>query len=234
MKSAQQDKAKELFFQTNLSKKEIAAKVGVNRKTILFWSQQGNWDKLRMSSRTMPSLIAEKCYYLIDQYANSLLVDGMSTNYSCLQLKHAQTIHLLASSIKKLKNRSTVNESMEMFNFFLDGVNRRDPGLAEQIAPMMEEYITIRKNVDTTDSLLEEFRQDGTLPYPEKEINENNADIKATQELMDDFEEFIKTRNRHNPPQAAAPPPATTLPVKEETPAEVPKNNTIPQLNEAA
>src|ERR1035437_10060111 len=98
MKNEQLEEAKELYFQTNLSKAEIADKIGVNRKTVLFWSQQGNWDKVRLSARNMPSLVAEKCYYLIDQYLRSLLIDGDANTYCTLQLRHAQTIHLLATT----------------------------------------------------------------------------------------------------------------------------------------
>jgi len=203
MKNEQQEQAKEFYFQTNMSKTEIAEKVGVARKTVLFWSQQGNWDKLRMSARNMPSLVAEKCYYIIDQYMNSLLTEGNATSYSRLQLKHAQTIHLLATAIKKLKNRSTVNESMEMFNFFLDGLSRREPELAEQVAPQIEKYISIRKNVDTTDYLMEEFTHDGKLPFTDADIRERRSDEDNNEELLHDFETFLKTRKesqQNNPP----------------------------------
>jgi DNA-binding XRE family transcriptional regulator len=209
MKDQQQEKARELYFQTNMSKTAIAEHTGVARKTVLFWAKQGNWDKLRMSARNMPSLVAEKCYYLINQYLESLLVDGTANTYCTLQLRHAQTIHLLATTIKKLKNRSTVNESMEMFNFFLDGLNRRDPELAEKVAPQMEEYIRIRKNCDTNDFLLEEFRQDATLPYPEEEIKESWQDEKDEKELAADFETFIRSQPPKDRPAPTAPAEST-------------------------
>jgi DNA-binding XRE family transcriptional regulator len=226
MKDQQQEKAKELYFQTNMSKTAIAENIGVARKTVLFWAKQGNWDQLRMSARNMPSLVAEKCYYLINQYLESLLVDGTANKYCTLQLRHAQTIHLLATTIKKLKNRSTVNESMEMFNFFLDGLNRRDPELAEKVAPQMEEYIRIRKNCDTNDFLLEEFRQDATLPYPEEEIKESWQDEKDEKELAADFETFLRTQPPKDPSTATA--SATAVPFAPTTPAESTPGNVIP------
>jgi DNA-binding XRE family transcriptional regulator len=202
MKNEQQEQAKEMYFQANFTKTEIAHKLGVTRKTILFWSKQGNWDQLRMSDRNMPSMVAEKCYYLIDQFASNLLLECNSI--SNLQLKHAQTIHLLASSIKRLKNRNTANESMEMFGFFLDGLNRREPELAEKIKPEIEDYITVRKNVQTTDFLLEEFNHDGTLPYPVKEMEEKIQDEKDYNEMVTEFETFLESRKPANETPATA------------------------------
>ncbi len=175
MKGEEQNEARQLYFQTNMSKAEIAEQLGVNRRTVLLWCKQGNWDKLKQSAIHMPSMVAEKCYYLIDSFANRLLEDtGMQT----VNLKDAQTIHLLATSIKKLKNRSTVNESMEMFNFFLEGLKRRNSQLAADVQPMMEEYLAVRENQELTDFLLEGFNEDGTLPYPTKALTEQYMDRK--------------------------------------------------------
>ncbi len=192
MKNKQHDQAKELYFQTNLSKTEIAEKVGVTRKTVLFWAQQGNWYQLRKSARTLPSIVAEKCYYLVDQYASHLLTDGaIMANFS---LRDAQVLHLLAGTIKKLKNRSTVNESMEMFNFFLENLNKRNPGLAEQVSPEIENYIDTRRRIEKNDVLLEEFNDDGSLPYRHKQQQEQWQDEDDNAQLWNDFETFLETR----------------------------------------
>jgi DNA-binding XRE family transcriptional regulator len=227
-KEEQHEQAKELYFQTNLSKAAIADKVGVTRKTVLFWSQQGNWERIRLSARNMPSLVAEKCYYLIDHYVNSLLTDGNATGMSTLQLRHAQTVHLFATSIKKLKNRSTTNESMEMFNFFMDGLNRRDPVLAEQVKPEIEKYITIRENCDTRDYLMEEFLHDGTLPWSDLELQEKWADEKDNAELKKDFETFLSNRPGNDP---SSPNPVTPVPPSGGHPI---NRETNPHINEAA
>ena len=173
MKHKQQEQAKELYFQTNMSKTEIAATVGVNRRTILLWSKQGNWDKLRQSARHLPAIVAEKCYYLLDHFTTALLRDP---SLPALSFKDAQTIHMLATSIKKLKNRSTVNESMEMFSFFYEGLKKKNPQLAAEVLPKIEEYITSRSDHETNDFLIEGFTQNGTAEYPDQETQEQYAD----------------------------------------------------------
>jgi hypothetical protein len=193
MKQREQDHAKNLYFQTNMSKTEIAEKTGVNRKTILFWARQGNWDALKMSAIHMPSMVAEKCYHLLDQYMSLLLSEANSM--STFTYKDAQTIHLLANTIKKLKNRSAVNESMEMFGFFMDGLSRRNPALAEAVAPEIETYISIRKNVTTADFMLEGFNETGKIPYPDNDIQEQLADQRDEADLARDFAEFMAARS---------------------------------------
>ena len=173
MKHKEQEQAKELYFQTNMSKTEIAASVGVNRRTILLWSKQDNWDKLRHSARHLPAMVAEKCYYLIDRLTTGLLQDP---SLFTLSFKDAQTIHLLATSIKKLKNRSTVNESMEMFNFFYEGLKKKNPELAAEVLPEIEEYITSRTDREPSEFLIEGFNQDGVAEYPDQETQEQYAD----------------------------------------------------------
>jgi DNA-binding XRE family transcriptional regulator len=180
MKNQEQEQAKELYFQTNMSKTEIAASVGVNRRTILLWSKQGNWDKLRDSARHLPAMIAEKCYYLIDRFTTGLLQDA---SLFTLSFKDAQTIHLMASSIKKLKNRNTVNESMEMFNFFYEGLKKKNPELAAEVLPEIEEYITSRSDRETNDFLIEGFTQNGVAEYPDQESQEQYADDADLQSL---------------------------------------------------
>jgi len=173
MKHKEQEQAKELYFQTNMSKTEIAASIGVNRRTILLWSKQGNWDKLRQSARHLPAIVAEKCYYLIDNFTTKLLQDP---SLFALSFKDAQTIHLLATSIKKLKNRSTVNESMEMFNFFYEGLKKKNPEIAAEILPEIEEYITARSDQEVSEFLIDGFNSGGVAAYPDQETEEQYAD----------------------------------------------------------
>ena len=222
MKNEQHEQARDLYFQTNMSKTEIAEKVGVSRKTILFWSKEDNWDKLRQSARNVPSLVAEKCYHLIDQYASDLL--GTGVGYNSLTLKHAQTIHLLAASIKKLKNRSTVNESMELFNFFLEGLKRREPELARQITPQIEQYISVRNDAQIDDFLQDGFDANGLLSFPVQEAQEQYLDEKEYKELTREFTQFLNNREVTTPVENTTPTPDIQPEPQQQSEPEQPTN----------
>jgi hypothetical protein len=186
MKNEQKQQAKHLYFQTDMSKTEIAGRLGLNRRTIMLWCQEGNWDRLKQSSRHLPSMVAEKCYYLLDQLASYHLSEAavMSTFSS----KDADAINKLASSIKKLKNRNAVNESMEMFNYFLDGINRKDPELAAQVLPYIEEHISSRKDVTTNDFLPQDFNPNGTIKYSDKQLREQWQDDRDTEAYIEELQ----------------------------------------------
>lgn len=191
MKQENQEKAKELYFQTNMTKAEIADSVGVCRRTILRWCKEDNWDKLRESSRIMPALVAEKCYFVLNNMLTRMVDES---SYLPVTLKEAQTVHYLAATIKKLKNRSTINESMEMFNFFLEGLKKKDPALAAQMLPQVEEYLASRSLPEVTDFLHDELKRD---PHPDPNaIDKVQAEQIADQKDLDAFdEEFKKTGN---------------------------------------
>ncbi len=169
MKAELQQQAKNLYFDTNLTKSEIADKIGVNRRTIMLWCRQGNWDRLKMSARHLPAMVAEKCYYLIDHLATELLTDGTKRS---ITNKDADAINKLASGIKKLKNRNSVNECMEMFNFFLEDLKNHDVQLVETIRPHMERYIRSRNDVEINDFLLEEFNNEGYISWDSRASDE--------------------------------------------------------------
>jgi len=202
MKNEQQQQARHLFLDTNLSKSEIADKVGVDRRTIRIWSQQHNWENLRRSSRHLPSMVAEKCYYLIDQFASHLLSEnntGASLNH-----KDASAINSIASAIKKLKARSAINESMEMFNFFMEDVKRKDEKMAEAISPFIEDYFANREAVSIADFQLSGFDATGrrTWADEEKEIRERWEDEKDNELMHQELhEQQVAEERRRNPPE---------------------------------
>ena len=72
---------------------------------------------------------------------------------------------------------------MEMFNFFLDGLKRKNPELAAEVLPEMEEYIAARRSFDTNDFFPDSFSENGTMNYPESDIQEQYEDAKDIEAL---------------------------------------------------
>lgn len=197
MKTTERTEAQRLFFQTNYTKTQIAEMLGVSRRTLSLWSHHGNWDKLRKSSRTLPAIVAEKCYHLVDEYTSGLLADKYVAQN--INFRHAQTIHLLATSIKKLKNGSTVNEAMQTFNLFLGGLEHRHPDLAAQVAPEVDEFIRLTAGAKSTDHLTSPFADDGTIPFSQEDFNEQYKNEQENDELNQAFEEFMQQNESANP-----------------------------------
>ena len=139
MKPEQQQQAQRLYFQSDLTKTEIAESVGISRRSLHYWIRQNNWEQLRKNAAVMPSFLAENCYQVLGGITTHLL--------SANRIGHPATpaevnsIYKLTMAITKLKNSCTLNESMEVLGQFTDALNDKDPMLAAQVQPHMEEYI---------------------------------------------------------------------------------------------
>jgi len=211
MNNEQQAKAKELYFQTDLTKTQISELVDVPRRTLHYWIKEQNWDRLKRSAAHMPALLAENCYHLIGRFSRQLLSEDRIMRPVTHQ--EAETLHKLVISANKLKNRSTLNESMEMFGFFMDTVSRKSPELAKEIMPFVDDYINARGNVYINDFYPQEFNEMGLIPKPD-----DNEEVK--QDLQDIFEwtetgtvldiEQFRCMDEQPTPQPAEPPTAPT------------------------
>ncbi len=141
MNAQKQEQAKALFFQTDLSRTQIADALGVPRRTLHHWIRQNNWDRQKDNSGIMPSYLAENCYHVINRFTQQLLAAETIT------YQDANALHKFTLTANKLKNRSTLNEQMEVFGRFMDVVGSKSPAVAQLISPFVDEYISAQSAV---------------------------------------------------------------------------------------
>ncbi|MFI5196208.1 MAG: hypothetical protein ACHQD8_03895 [Chitinophagales bacterium] len=184
MNKEKQHQAKHLYFQSDLTKTQIAALIGVGRRTVHYWIRENNWDRLKTSAIHLPAMLAENCYMLINQFTNHLL----SENRIMRPVTHleAETLHKLTLTVKKLKNHSTLNESMEMFAHFMKRVSQKSPALADQISPFIEEYVENWAKLNPSQFRSDKFNEQGFIPIPDP----NNPDEKKLEEIAEAQKDF--------------------------------------------
>ncbi len=175
MLNEKKQQAKNLYFQTELTKTQIATLLGISRRSLHYWIKEENWDRLRESATHLPSLLAEKCYHIFGHLTDKYLSELRATNP--LSPKEADTLHKLMLTIGKLKNRSTLNENIELFAYFLDGLKKQDPQLALQIAPHIDNYLHSRASVYTSQLAPAHYNTQGYIPLPETNYAEQQLDI---------------------------------------------------------
>ena len=123
MKLEQQQQAQYLYFQTDLSKTEIAQSLHISRSSLHHWIRLNNWERLKKNADHMPSSLAENCYHVFGDLTDSLL-SHERIGYP-VTAQEANTMYKLVLTINKLKTRNTLNESMEMFgNYRLNRTNK--------------------------------------------------------------------------------------------------------------
>jgi len=162
MKQEQKQQAQHLYFQTDLSKAEIADFLGVSRSTLNTWASDNNWDRVKTSSEHMPSLVAENCYMVLAKLTENIL-----SEYRVMRpitKDESITMRNVATTIKYLKNRSTVNENLEMMACFIDHVNSKDPQKALEVKPLIADYIASRAAVQPGQFMHPKFNNMGHIP----------------------------------------------------------------------
>ncbi len=98
MNDLQQVQAKRLYFQSDLSKTEIAEMLGIPRRTLHYWIREKNWDRIKRSAAHMPFLLAENVYHIISRFTQQLLGEDCVAR----PITHKRPIHYIS-----LSSRST-------------------------------------------------------------------------------------------------------------------------------
>jgi len=166
--------AKTLFFQSGLNNTQIATLLNVSRRSISTWVKEGDWNRLKQSAKYLPSMLAENCYHIIGHLTESYLSESRLTNP--VTYKEIEGLHRLTLTAKKLQNRCTINENMELFGYFMEMVSQRNPELAQTIHPYIDEFISTRASVYTQHIQPDTFNSMGRIPFQEEDITEKQLD----------------------------------------------------------
>ncbi len=146
MKLEQQQQAQQLYFQTDLSKTQIAEAIGVTRRSVHNWIRENNWEYLRRCSAAMPSLIVANCYQAMAQLSESILSPARAGEP--ITRIEVESMYKLSLIVSKLKTRIILSERMETFTGFMDGLQEIAPDLAKTIAPYISQYIAACANIN--------------------------------------------------------------------------------------
>ncbi len=136
MKTEQQKQAENLFFQTNLTKTEIADAVGVSRRTVHYWVQQNHWDAIRQASRSMPTFLAGNCYLILAQLQNSIL----SRTDAPITMQEVNAIYKLTNTISKLNGKGSFSQNLEALTHFMEFTESQNPALTDELQPVVAAY----------------------------------------------------------------------------------------------
>ena len=177
-------KAKELFFQTDLNKSQIANILNISRSSLHFWVRTENWERLKLSAEHLPPILAENLYHILGKLTEHHLSERRRLDP--ITPKEVDSIHKLIRSIDKLKTRSTLNENQETFALFLDKLKKSKPEMAEAIAPEINEFLSYRAAIGRHTLMPDTFNSLGC--FEEKEINQEEIQI----DKKEYFEEQLK------------------------------------------
>jgi|GEM_PF-4258192 len=165
--TTKESQARNLFFQTELSRTRIAELVGIPRRTLHYWIRERNWDRQKTCAAHMPAMLAENVYHILARLTQQLLAEDRIAKP--ITRHEADTLHKLTLTVNKLRNRSTLNESMEMFGLFMEDVHSKNPEFAQQLMPFVDHFISSRADLN-----LAQFRY---IPPAKEDVTETQLDI---------------------------------------------------------
>jgi hypothetical protein len=213
MLNQQKQQARNLYFQTELTKTQIASMLNVSRRSISYWVKEGEWDRLRQSAAHMPAILAENCYHIFGHLTEGYLSERRMT--SPVTLREVETLHKLTLTIKNLKNRATLNESMESFGYFLNALKQKNTKLADELMPYIDDYMTAAASTSRRDYAPEHFTGiGGRIPWLPEDTTEKQLD---NRENFFSDPETIETYKMYDIPfpteeEIATLPPPTPMP----------------------
>ncbi len=144
----------------------------------------------------MPAILAENCYHIFGHLTEYYLSDRRLTNP--VSYKEVDTLHKLTLTIKNLKSRTTINESMQVLTSMLDNIRQHDEPLAQKITPYVDEYIAKRADIYTADLMPDNFTGiGGRIPWQPEDNTE--AVIDGREDFFND-PETVETYKKYNIP----------------------------------
>ena len=179
MQNTKQDQARNLFFQTDLGKTEIAEMLGIPRRTLHHWISANHWDRQKQAAAHMPAFLAENCYHIIARLQEHLMSDERAN--MPITYREANTIHKLMLTVGKMNSRATLNESLEMMGGFLESVQTNAPAMVPQVIPLVETYIATRSAVTPSQLRSKQVATEFTPVSNEMEEELDRQDILAWQ-----------------------------------------------------
>ncbi len=175
MKQEQLQQAQNLYFQTDLSKTEIASMLGISRRTIHYWAHDNQWDTIKKSAASMPSMIAQNCYFIMAKMQEDILSEERRDKAPTYQEVNA--LYKLMLTINKLKSRATLNETLEMGTHFMEFVNDQSPEAADLIKPFIDGYVASRANAQSKQFTPAKPGGDQLVPTKEAQDQEALLDL---------------------------------------------------------
>ncbi len=175
MKQEQQQQAQNLYFQTDLSKAEIASMLGISRRTIHYWAHDNNWDQIKKDAAHMPSILAGNCYHIMAKMQEDMLSEKRTEKAPTWQEVNA--LYKLTLTISKLQSRCTLNETLEMGTHFMEFVNDLSPQTADLIKPFIDSYIISRAKGQSKQLTIPKPTDNHHVPTKEEQDREALLDL---------------------------------------------------------
>lgn len=198
------DQARQLYFQSNLTRAQIAEITGISPRTLFDWIKEGDWLRARANAASAPALIAES-YYNQLTVLNKKIAARHDEAYPTLE--ESTIIRRLAGTLKTVKPQRNRNEAVELLAEFSRFVRRHNAAAADVLTDIMTAFLeTINTTMPTrTEEALrikeyDEYLQSVRREEIERRRSEEYAERRSVQDerrLHESETRIAKEEARH-------------------------------------
>jgi transposase-like protein len=209
MKRNQFLEAERLYFETKMTKTEIAETLGINRRTLHNWIHENEWDRLKNNAQHMPVYLAENCHFILANMMRHLMSDARAGQPATPA--EVQAIQRLTTTAHRLRAGHTISETMQLTNQLLDFVCLHNPAMAIELSPLLRQFVTVRAKGDIYTYKPAQMTDDGTMPLPQDnpaEVQRDVADYMAEADAQRDWRDGEAPFTQPGQPVAPVPPPS--------------------------
>jgi transposase-like protein len=215
MKQEKQQIAERLYFQSDLNNTEIAQAAGISRRTLHAWVKDNEWTRLKTSAQHMPSLLAENMYLITAKLQSDMLAESHA--YKPFSLEQLKMLDISTRVTNRIKNRSTLNESLELTAHFADFMQERYPAAAETVMPIIKDFLKSRAKVQPHTFMAGKLTTTGFTAQTETDIRERQLDLEDEIYWAENPQSTEAENNAtHEPTKEAITAKATPQPLKPE------------------
>jgi DNA-binding XRE family transcriptional regulator len=131
--------AQVLYLKTNLTQKDIAARVGVTEKTLGKWIKEGDWEMLKSSLIITKEQELRRMYHQLNELNNDIATREQGKRYA--SSKEADILSKLAAAIKSLERDTSIADVIDVFIDFANWLKEADFEMAQQFINLQDDFV---------------------------------------------------------------------------------------------
>jgi transposase-like protein len=186
----QQAQARELYFGSGKTQREIAQAVGVHEKTVYRWIKQDAWEQLKQASLAMPVIIADNMCNQLIELQNSIAEREEGKRIPSMQ--EAEIMRKLVNCVTKLKDHPSLGQNIQMMMSFSHYIGSHDLDFNKKLMVYANGYFK-GKAKNGCLPIHFDYGTPPMQPSPEEvnnmkeELEDNNVSVEATNQTSKSF-----------------------------------------------
>ena len=138
-KRPEQDIAKDLYLQTDLTHQQIADILDVSRRSVWLWVKNNRWEEMKNAARQMPGIILQDIYCHITAINDK--IRERDPGDRCPTKEEVESLRKLIKMTKDL-SKTDVGTYMQSYGELMMYINKVDHDLASKLSKHVENFVT--------------------------------------------------------------------------------------------